>query len=273
MQSSHLHRHRRCHHRVAVTNHPPSGCEVVTVAIKDITSTSPLVLCSTRIGTIFLAWWRSKDLLEDGPTSFYQRSIDEAYFMLAVIAEFDRWNWDCSRNNQDETKLRIEKLERMKALCQLQDELTQIQVKLSRMSAPTNDSIEGMKRKALMVDFYKELEASSEFHHDEPIPHKEEWELFEDESSREEEAQDLYIDEESQEEVYESQPLEIFIVLPPPIKHDHIYGDTIWPTPPPPTLASFLHAHRAHPSKLSKLGENGQKGNFGFKVGAKRSSK
>ena len=53
-------------------------------------------------------------------------------------------------------------------LRQLQTELTQIQVELSRMSAPLNDSIEAMKRKALIMDFYKELEASSEIHHDEP---------------------------------------------------------------------------------------------------------
>ncbi|GMN27393.1 hypothetical protein TIFTF001_001627 [Ficus carica] len=127
----------------------------------------------------------------------------------------------------EETKLRIEKLERMEVL--------------------------PMRRKALMVNFYKELEASSEFHHDELTEIEEEWELFEDDSSKEEKTQDLCIDEESQEEVHESRPLEISIVMPPPIKHDHIYEDLMWPTPLPPTLASFLHAHRTHPSKPSLI--------------------
>ncbi|GMN65155.1 hypothetical protein TIFTF001_034230 [Ficus carica] len=70
--------------------------------------------------------------------------------------------------------------------------------RLLRMSAAPNDSTEAMKRNALMVDFYKELEAFSEIHHDEPKQNEEEWELFEDDSSREEETQDLYIDKESQ---------------------------------------------------------------------------
>ncbi|GMN61579.1 hypothetical protein TIFTF001_030666 [Ficus carica] len=117
----------------------------------------------------------------------------------------------------------------MEVLHQLQAGLVQIQVKLSRMNAPPNDSIKATKRKALM-------------------------ELFEDDSLREKETQDLYIDEESQEEVYKSQPLEISIVMPPPIKHDHIYEDPMWPTPPPPTLASFFHAHRARPSNPILVG-------------------
>ncbi|GMN60144.1 hypothetical protein TIFTF001_029221 [Ficus carica] len=94
-----------------------------------------------------------------------------------------------------------------------------------------------------MEDCYKELEASSEIHHDERTQNDEEWELFADDSLREEEKQDLCIDEESQEDVYEPRPLEISIVEPPPNKHDHIYEDPIWPTPPAPTVASFLHAH------------------------------
>ncbi|GMN67469.1 hypothetical protein TIFTF001_036526 [Ficus carica] len=131
----------------------------------------------------------------------------------------------------------------MEVLHQLQAELTQIQVELLRMSAAPNGSIEAMKRNALMVDFYKELKAFNEIHHDEPTQNEEEWELFEDNSSREEETQDLYIDEESQEEVYESRHHEISIVMSQLIKHDHTYEDLMWPTPPPQTLASFIHAH------------------------------
>ena len=72
----------------------------------------------------------------------------------------------------EETKLSIEKLERMEVFHQLQAELIQIQVELSRVNATPNDSIEAMKRKALMVDFYKELKAYSKFHHDEPTPYE-----------------------------------------------------------------------------------------------------
>ncbi|GMN47727.1 hypothetical protein TIFTF001_016913 [Ficus carica] len=128
--------------------------------------------------------------------------MDEAYCLLEDMADFDCWSCNSSMNNQGwgnssnisepwydtrshhavsspelqalvaqfskETKCRIEKLERMEVLHQLQAELTQIQVESSRMHAPPNDSIEAMRRKALMADFYKELEESSESHHDEP---------------------------------------------------------------------------------------------------------
>ncbi|GMN59516.1 hypothetical protein TIFTF001_028606 [Ficus carica] len=151
--------------------------------------------------------------------------MDEAYCLLEDMADFDHWSWNSLMNNQalvaqflEETKLRIEMLERMEVLRQLQAELVQTQVELSRMNAPPNNSIEATKRKALM-------------------------ELFEDDFLGEEETQDLYIDKESQEEVYESRPLVISIVMPPPIKHDHIYEDSMWPTPPPPSLAPFVQAH------------------------------
>ncbi|GMN56013.1 hypothetical protein TIFTF001_025137 [Ficus carica] len=180
--------------------------------------------------------WENNSTIMEPWYNTRPQHVESSPDLQALVAQFS-----------EETKLRLEKLERMEVLRQLEAELAQIQVELSRMNAPTNDSIEAMKRKASMVDFYKELEASSQFHHDEPTPHEEERELFEDDSSREEETQDLYIDEESQEEVYESRPLEISIVMPPPINHNHIYVE--WPAPPPPTLASFLHTHRAHPSK------------------------
>ncbi|GMN54400.1 hypothetical protein TIFTF001_023537 [Ficus carica] len=83
--------------------------------------------------------------------------------LQALIAQFS-----------EETKLCIEKLERMEVLRQLQAELAQIQVELSRINAPPNNSIEAMKRKALTLNFYKELETCNEFHHYEPIPHEEE---------------------------------------------------------------------------------------------------
>ncbi|GMN60806.1 hypothetical protein TIFTF001_029893 [Ficus carica] len=160
----------------------------------------------------------------NGTTSFCQLSMDEDYCLLEDMAEFDHWSWNSTMDNQalvgqfsEETKLCVEKLKRMEVLRQPQAELTRIQVELSRMNAPPNDSIEAMKRTALMVDFYTEWEASSEFHHDELTQNEEEWELFQDDSSGEEETQDLYIDEESQEKVYESQPLDISNVTPPPI--------------------------------------------------------
>ena len=35
----------------------------------------------------------------DGTTTFYQLSVDEAYWMLEDMAEYDKWNWDCSMTN------------------------------------------------------------------------------------------------------------------------------------------------------------------------------
>ena len=36
----------------------------------------------------------------NGIIYFYQRSVDEAYYLLDDMTEFDHWNWTCSRNNQ-----------------------------------------------------------------------------------------------------------------------------------------------------------------------------
>ena len=36
----------------------------------------------------------------DGIISFYQRSVDEAYYLLEDMAEYDYWTWTCSRRNQ-----------------------------------------------------------------------------------------------------------------------------------------------------------------------------
>ena len=77
------------------------------------------------------AWWRYKDLLMDFPhhdfskgcqleiflndlcnttriwvekgdgiISFYQRIVGEAYYLGEDMAEYDHWNWTCSRNKQ-----------------------------------------------------------------------------------------------------------------------------------------------------------------------------
>ena len=35
----------------------------------------------------------------DGTTTFYQLSLDEAYWMLDDMAEYDKWSWDCSMTN------------------------------------------------------------------------------------------------------------------------------------------------------------------------------
>ena len=80
---------------------------------------------------LYSTWWRYKDLLMnfpyhgfskewqleiflkglcsstriwiergDGVSSFYQRSVDWAYYLLDDMTEFDYWNWTCSRRNQ-----------------------------------------------------------------------------------------------------------------------------------------------------------------------------
>ncbi|GMN59007.1 hypothetical protein TIFTF001_028105 [Ficus carica] len=65
--------------------------------------------------------------------------------------------------------------------------------------------------------------------------------------------QDLCIDEESQEDVYEPRSLEIFIVEPPLIKHEHFYEDPTWPVPLPPSLAPFIQAYQAHAPEPSRV--------------------
>ena len=36
----------------------------------------------------------------DGIIYFYQRSVDEAYYLLEDMVEYDQWKWTCSRRNQ-----------------------------------------------------------------------------------------------------------------------------------------------------------------------------
>ena len=61
--------------------------------------------------------------------------------------------------------------------------------------------------------------------------------------------QDLAIEEESQEEVSSAQPIVTTLII-----QDHIYEDPMWPIPPPPTLASFVHVPRAYTLKPSLVG-------------------
>ena len=79
--------------------------------------------------SLYSAWWRYKNLLINFPhdgfsmkcqleiflnslcnntriqkgkciISFYQRSVDEAYYLLEDIAKYDHWKWTCSKNKQ-----------------------------------------------------------------------------------------------------------------------------------------------------------------------------
>ena len=36
----------------------------------------------------------------DGIISFYQRFVDEAYYLLEDMAKYDHWKWICSRRNR-----------------------------------------------------------------------------------------------------------------------------------------------------------------------------
>ncbi|EXB97163.1 hypothetical protein L484_008653 [Morus notabilis] len=133
----------------------------------------------------------------------------------------------------EETRLRIEKLERMEALNQLHEEMKTNLAELFRLKLVPNESTNAMNRETQEDD----------------------WELFEDDSLREEETQEL-VSEEFQEDVNESQSLEIPIVVPPPVEKDHIYVDPMWPATPPPSRASFFHANQAHmpaPSRVEQM--------------------
>ena len=61
--------------------------------------------------------------------------------------------------------------------------------------------------------------------------------------------QDLALEEESQEEVSSAQPIVTTLII-----QDYIYEDPMWPIPPSPKLASFLHVPQAHTSKPSLVG-------------------
>ncbi|GMN65939.1 hypothetical protein TIFTF001_035015 [Ficus carica] len=65
-------------------------------------------------------------------------------------------------------------------------------------------------------------------------------EMFEEDSLCKVAIQDLIVEDELQEEVDSVQP-----ILPTLVIKAHIYQDLMWPTPPPPTLALFIHAHQA----------------------------
>ena len=203
----------------------------------------------------------------NGTTSFHQLSADEAYWLLEDMADVNYRYWrystnhhgfeDSSNNSEprldtprhqaesstsledlvaqfsEETRLRIEKLERMEALDQLHEEMETNLAELFRLMLIPDESANAMNRE----------------------PQEEEWELFEDDSLREEETQQL-VGEEFQEEINESPSLEIPIVVPPPVEKDHIYEDPMWPAIPPPSRAPFFLANQAHmpaPSQVEQM--------------------
>ncbi|GMN61224.1 hypothetical protein TIFTF001_030320 [Ficus carica] len=94
-----------------------------------------------------------------------------------------------------------------------------------------------------------QLRPLKDFHFEEPMQREEHLELCRNNNSLSEVGiQDLAIEEESQEEVSSAQPIVTTLII-----QDHIYEDPIWPIPPPPTLASFVHVLRAHISKPSTI--------------------
>ena len=81
------------------------------------------------------------------------------------------------------------------------------------------------------------IETIEDCHLYEPTQREKHLELFHNNDSLSEIGiQDLAIEEESQEEVSSTQPIVITLIL-----QDHIYKNLMWPVPPPPTLASFVH--------------------------------
>ncbi|GMN54142.1 hypothetical protein TIFTF001_023273 [Ficus carica] len=83
-----------------------------------------------------------------------------------------------------------------------------------------------------------------ECHLEEPISSEEHLEIYEEDSLSEDGIQDLIVKDKLQEEVDGIQP-----ILPPLVVKPHIYQDLMWLTPPPPTIASFLHAQQARSPK------------------------
>ncbi|GMN65091.1 hypothetical protein TIFTF001_034170 [Ficus carica] len=94
------------------------------------------------------------------------------------------------------------------------------------------------------------IETFEDCHLEEPTQREEHLELFHNNDSLSEvRVQDLAIVEESQEEVSSTQLIVTTLII-----YDHIYEDSVWSIPPPPTLASFVHVSRAHTSKPSLVG-------------------
>ncbi|EXB65627.1 hypothetical protein L484_025894 [Morus notabilis] len=203
----------------------------------------------------------------NGTTSFHQLSADEAYWWLEDMTDVNYWYGKYSTNHHDfedssnisepwldtprhhaesstsledlvaqfskETRLRIEKLERIEVLNQLHEEIKTNLAELFRLKLLPDESTNAMNRET----------------------QEEDWELFEDDSLREEETQGL-VSEEFQEDVNESQSLEIPIVVPPPVEKDHIYEDPMWPATPLPSRAPFFHANQVHmpaPSQVEQI--------------------
>ena len=67
-------------------------------------------------------------------------------------------------------------------------------------------------------------------------------------SPSEEWIEDLVIEDKSQVKVYEFKSIEL-----PLVSEYYIYEDPMWPTPPPPTLASFFHSYQAYSQKPSRV--------------------
>ncbi|GMN47345.1 hypothetical protein TIFTF001_016517 [Ficus carica] len=94
------------------------------------------------------------------------------------------------------------------------------------------------------------IETIEDCHLEEPTQREEHFELFHDHDSLTEiMIQDLAMEEQPQEEVSSTQPIVTILII-----QDNIYKDPMWPIPPPPTLASFVHAPEAHTSKSNLVG-------------------
>lgn len=84
--------------------------------------------------------------------------------------------------------------------------------------------------------------------------------LCNDDDSIEEETQEVFInDEESQDGVQESTPFEIQVVMPALIKEEHVYDYSMWPSPPPPSLAPFIQAYQAYEPEQSLVEQMSKK--------------
>ncbi|EXC26858.1 hypothetical protein L484_016076 [Morus notabilis] len=154
------------------------------------------------------------------------------YLRMKLIGGWQTWPM-LTIGMGEETILRIEKLERVEALNQLHEEMKTNLAELFRLKLHPDESNNTMNRET----------------------REEDWELFEDDSLREEETQEL-VSEEFQKDVNESKSLEIPIVVPPPIKKDHISEDPMWPATPPPSRVPFFHVNQAHmpaPSRVEQM--------------------
>ena len=91
-----------------------------------------------------------------------------------------------------------------------------------------------------------QIASEYESHHEEPNTSGRNLGTFNDDYPTEDKTQVWIDNEESHVNHCNSSPLEIQILMPPPIEDDYIYENPIWLNYPPPPFVTFFYAHQVY---------------------------